>query len=75
MSPGQIGNKLKCSTAHVGAERYYKLTQVAIDLSATARRQITASIFLKFIIDNYAEEAKVALLRSIDKEKQSNGDD
>jgi hypothetical protein len=70
-----IEKKLKCSTAHVGIERYDKLTQAAIDLSATARRQISGSHFLKFIIDNYAEEAKAAWMETIIKEKQMHEDD
>lgn len=75
MTKSNIVNKLKCSTVHVGVERYDKLTQAAIDLSATARRQITGSLFLKFIIDNYAEEAKATWLEKIIKEKQVHEDD
>ncbi|MFJ7315444.1 hypothetical protein ACIQVE_22315 [Pseudomonas sp. NPDC098747] len=57
------------AVAHVGVERFDKATQAAIDLSADARRQITGSQFIKYIIDNYADEAKAKLREEILKER------
>lgn len=75
MSPKNVGNKSKAATAHIGGERGDLLTQAAIDLSATARRQITGSQFLKFIIDNYTEAAKAALLEQLLNEQRVPSDD
>lgn len=64
MAQNHIGKK-KSAVAHVGEERFEELTQIAIDLSGQARRQITGSAFLKFIIDNFSQQAKTLLLAQL----------
>lgn len=71
MSHSKIGNKSKSTVAHVGYERFDKLTQAAIDISGVTRRQITSSQFLKFIIDNYAEKAQEDLKAQLLKENSA----
>lgn len=69
MVQNHIGKK-KSAVAHVGQVRFDKLTQIAIDLSGQSRQQITGSAFLKFIIDNFSEEAKALLLAQWEKEAE-----
>ncbi|WP_426102997.1 hypothetical protein [Pseudomonas sp. PSPC3-3] len=65
-----IGKK-KSAVAHIGHERFDTLTQIAIDLSGQSRRQITGSAFLKFIIDNFSDQAKELLLKQYAKELET----
>lgn len=74
MAQKQIGYKSKATVAHVGAARFEGLTQIAIDLSGVARRQITPSQFLKYMIDNYADKAKEELKIQLVKENETKGD-
>lgn len=61
MAIDHMGTKTS-KVAHVGVERFDKLTQIGIDLSSQCRKQITGSAFLKFMIDNYSEQATTLFL-------------
>ncbi|AGN33452.1 hypothetical protein PflA506_p0035 (plasmid) [Pseudomonas fluorescens A506] len=66
----RIGKKTS-TVAHIGTERFDDLTQIAIDLSGQSREQITGSAFLKFIIDNFKDQAKELYLNRLVKDVES----
>lgn len=56
------------TTIYIGQEPREQLESHVIDISNTLRRQVKASAFLQFLIDNYGKAAKEQLIKDTLKE-------
>ncbi|MGE6473249.1 hypothetical protein [Serratia proteamaculans] len=57
-----ILERTRNATAHVGPDRWETLTKAAINISYAGGKQITASQFLKKLIDEYAPAAEAKMV-------------
>lgn len=67
MSRGEVlGNQRAAKVVHIGFKRGEKMTDAAIQIGAKCGRVTTASQVVKYLIDNYTEDAisKMALISS-----------
>lgn len=49
-------------TVYIGQERYSLVHQLAIDVSSETRVQISPSLFVRHLIDNFSEQARANLI-------------
>lgn len=66
-----IGRGVNNTTVHIGADRYKRLNEIAIELTVEAQEQIAPSRLNKFLIDNFSEQAKELLRKEIEENKSS----
>lgn len=50
------GSNTETKVAYVGNERFIKLTEAAIDISSKARKQITPSQLMQYIVDTNCDK-------------------
>lgn len=60
-----IGSQGNSSVIYVNADRFRKLADSAIEISYESKRQITASQFAQFVLDNFSEKAKQMLVEQL----------
>lgn len=60
-----IGSSGNSSVIYVNADRFKKLSDTAIKISYEGNRQITASQFAQFILDNFSDQAKEMLVEQL----------
>ncbi|MGM7284701.1 hypothetical protein ABRY74_22925 [Pseudomonas guariconensis] len=70
-SSAGIGQKTNNTTVHIGGERYERLNQIAIELTVVAQKNIAPSRVNKFLIDNFADQAKDLLRQEIAKNQSA----
>lgn len=63
----KIGSNTETKVAYVGNERFVKLTEAAIDISSKARKQITPSQLMQYIVDTNCERVVNELAKDFSK--------
>ena len=58
------------TTIHIGLEQGVRLEAHIIEISNSVRRQVKASTFLQFLIENYGDAARKALIKSTLEDQQ-----
>lgn len=62
MSNGEVlGNQRAAKVAHIGFKRGEKMTDAALKIGAKRGTVITASQVVKYLIDNYTEDAIIEM--------------
>lgn len=66
MSKGQsLGNQRSPRVSHIGTERGAKMTDAAIEISNTCGVVISGSAVVKYLIDNFTDEAKISMINML----------
>ena len=69
MGKASVIKESNTKVMHVGSDRFGTLSDAALKISYEGNRQLTASQFGKYLIDNFWEAARDKLLKEIEETK------